>query len=263
MEKKHLINPILILLSLLALVAAHKAQAAPSTYIYHNTFLMDDDTPDAKTLRERLHRLSPLHVDEVLWLARCIYSESDRKHEQEVIAWVVRNRVETEYRGSNYREVVLEPLQFSTFNKPSPRRAYILSLNQSSTSAAWLQALSIALDVYEADPIERPIPSETRHFYSPVSMVGNRTPAWAKKSTPLDVADLDIDPNRFLFYEDIDESADPFTALVNTPQVRIDDFQESTRSKLKPSSKRTSLRDRWKPSGRVARPLRPRASRKN
>ena len=86
------------------------------------------------TLTERMNRLNPLEQDEVLWLARCVYSESNLKHEQKVIAWVVRNRVDTEYRGTSYREVVLEPLQFSVFNTPSPRRTHILSLNAKSTS---------------------------------------------------------------------------------------------------------------------------------
>ncbi len=32
--------------------------------------------------------------NETLWLARCIYSETKRPEEQELVAWVVRNRVE-------------------------------------------------------------------------------------------------------------------------------------------------------------------------
>ena len=214
------------------------------------------------TLKDRLNRLDPLEQDEVMWLARCVYSESNLKHEQEIVAWVVRNRVDTGYRGSSYREVVLEPLQFSAFNTPSPRRTHILSLNARSTSKAWLQALEVSFDVYEADPLNRPISAETRHFYSPVSMAGGKTPPWAKKATPLDMSDADIDPNRFLFYEEIDESLDPFMALETTPKDQINAFQKKTRERLQPATKRTSLRDRWKPSGRVLRPSRPRVSSK-
>src|SRR5690554_7236907 len=89
---------------------------------------------------------SAFEEDEMLWLARCIYSESDRPHEQELVAWVVRNRVETGYRGRTYREVVLEDRQFSAFNDPTPRRARILALDASSRSAPWRTALAIALD---------------------------------------------------------------------------------------------------------------------
>ena len=213
-----------------------------------------------ETPQERLNRLGPFEQDEVLWLARCVYSESNLRHEQEVIAWVVRNRVDTGYRGTSYREVVLEPLQFSVFNTASPRRTHILTLNAKSTSKAWLQALEVSLNVYEADPLNRPITAETRHFYSPVSMVGGKTPPWAKKATPLDMDNLEIDPNRFLFYEEIDESVDPFMALETTPKSQIDAFQQKTRDRLKPASQKASLRDRWKPTGRVKRPSRPRVT---
>ena len=127
-------------------------------------------TDDFESLRARLEAMPPMEMDEVLWLARCIYSESNLANEQEHIAWVVRNRVDTEYRGSTYREVVLEPLQFSLFNAHSPRRNYILGLNQNSKSAPWQKALNIALKIYEADPNDRPFSLNTRHFYSPVSM---------------------------------------------------------------------------------------------
>ena len=227
-------------------------------YLFSGSSFVEARTED--TLKERLSRLTPIALDEVVWLARCIYSESNLKHEQELVAWVVRNRVETEYRGRTYREVILEPLQFSIFNEPSPRRAHILSLNHKSTSKAWIQALEVALDVYEADPINRPISIETRHFYSPVSMIDGKTPEWAKKADAIDLEDFQIDPSRFLFFEEIDESADPFMALDVTPKDHINTFQDKTRDRLKPAVSKTSLRDRWKPSGRVKRPGRPRVT---
>lgn len=47
--------------------------------------------------------------DEILWLARTIFSETKRPHEQELVAWVVRNRVETGYRGNaTYEAAVLD-----------------------------------------------------------------------------------------------------------------------------------------------------------
>jgi len=215
---------------------------------------------DPDDLKERLHRLSPLEMDEVLWLARCIYSETNQAHEQKLVAWVVRNRVDTDYRGSSYREVVLEPLQFSAFNQPSERRTYILGLNQNTPNLAWRQALGIALDVYEADPRDRPFAQETRHFFSPVSMAGGLRPPWAQGPASLDSERLGVDPDRFRFYDRIDESADPFLAR-ETPLDHIETFQEKTRERLAPpTTDRPSLRERWKPSGRVARPARPRAT---
>ena len=213
-------------------------------------------------LTERLSRLSPLEMDEVLWLARCVYSETNRADEQRLVAWVVRNRVDTNYRGETYREVVLEPLQFSAFNTSSPRRSFILGLNQNSPSEAWRQALEIALDIYQADPIDRPFSIETRHFYSPISMAGNRPPDWARNARPLNSEALGADPHRFLFFEEIDESADPFLARNPTPKDRIDSFQSEARERLQPVStrKKAPLRERMKLSGRVKRPARPRTN---
>ena len=212
---------------------------------------------DPKTVKARLETLSPIQMDEVLWLARCIYSESNLAHEQEHVAWVVRNRVETKYRGSSYREVILEPLQFSIFNTHSERRKYILGLNQNSTSKHWLIALNIALKVYNADPQDRPFSIQTRHFYSPVSMKNKSKPDWAKNVTPLESEDFDIDPHRFLFFEEIDDAGDPFLAL-KTPGDHIESFQEGTRERRSPTrGNKPSLWERWKPSGRVARPARP------
>lgn len=156
------------------------------------------------SLREVLLRMDPFEMDEVLWLAKCIYSESDRPDEQRLVAWVVRNRVETAYRGTTYREVVLEERQFSAFNTPSPRRDHILSFNQNSESRAWQRALQIALEVYRADPSERPFSLTTRHFYSPISMKGASVPDWAESGDPLNSIALGIDPSRFRFYDGVD-----------------------------------------------------------
>ena len=95
----------------------------------------------------RLKALKPHEQDDVLWLARCVLSESNRADEQRYVAWVVRNRVETGYRGTSYREVVLEPYQFSAFNEPSERRRYLTGLGENTRGdKAWRSVLGIALD---------------------------------------------------------------------------------------------------------------------
>ena len=138
--------------------------------------------------------------DDVLWLARCIYSETKRPDEQELVAWVVRNRVETGYRGrTSYRDAVLDPWQFSAFNSNSPKRAYYASLDFDSKPKGWKTALFIAYDVLHAPAYERPFPTQTRHFYSERSMQGRLKPAWAGGKRPVSL-DRDIDPKRFRFY---------------------------------------------------------------
>lgn len=142
--------------------------------------------------------------DDVLWIARCIYSETKRPEEQELVAWVVRNRVETRYRRrSDYERVVLDPLQFSAFNHGSSKRNYFMSLTPDSNAPGWHRALEIAHNVYYAPVEERPFPVRTRHFYSERSMVGGASPNWARGRTPVQPTRYRIDPRRFRFYAGI------------------------------------------------------------
>lgn len=139
--------------------------------------------------------------DDVLWLARVIYSETKRPYEQELVAWTVRNRVETGYRSkSTYERVALDPWQYSAFNRNSPKRQHYSTLTATSTAAGFQDALRVAHEVYHADESERPFVKTTRHFYSERSMVGGRTPAWAVGKKPVELASHNIDPRRFRFY---------------------------------------------------------------
>ncbi len=189
-------------------------------------------------------RLSPLEQDEVLWLARCIYSETNRPEEQRLIAWVVRNRVETRYRRDTYREVVLEPRQFSAFNRPTPRRDLILSLTPHSTTPGWQQALRIALEVFQAPPSARPFPITVRHFYSPISMPTSNPPRWAQAARPYrGPAVAHIDPQRFQFFDGIDARLDPLPPAQTPTPARPTHLSR--------------FRNRLRPSGRIPRPVRP------
>ncbi|MEM1041584.1 MAG: hypothetical protein AAGI91_03050 [Bacteroidota bacterium] len=141
--------------------------------------------------------------DDVLWLARCIYSETKRPDEQELVAWVVRNRVETGYRGQgSYRDAILDPWQFSAFNGNSPKRLYYSGLDFESKAKGWQTALFIAHDVLHAPAYERPFAKTTRHFYSERSMQGRLKPVWADGRRPV-ALDREIDPKRFRFYSSI------------------------------------------------------------
>jgi hypothetical protein len=140
-------------------------------------------------------------ADDVLWLARVIYSETKRNDEQELVAWTVRNRVETGYRGKKtYKTVVLDPWQYSAFNSNSPKRTHYSTLSPASTAKGFQSALRVAHEVYYADAGARPFAETTRHFYSERSMVGGKAPNWAVGQRPVQLADHDIDPRRFRFY---------------------------------------------------------------
>lgn len=150
--------------------------------------------------------LTPATVKEsTLWLARAIYSETKVPHEQELVAWVVRNRVETGYRGqSTYKDVVLDPYQFSAFNPGASKRSFLLSLTPEFQLPAWQQALWIAHYVRHADPAYRPFSVETRHFYSERSMEGQRHPYWVQRQQFVSPGwDYRVNERRFRFYKEI------------------------------------------------------------
>ncbi len=143
--------------------------------------------------------------EETVWLARCIFSETKDAREMELVAWVVRNRVETGYRGKNtYKSTVLDPFQFSAFNDESTTRDFYASLQKHHDFLGWQEALRIAYLVRTDDGRRRPFSEATRHFYSEVSMVGRTSPVWSSGYEPVVTpGDFEVDERRFRFYEDI------------------------------------------------------------
>lgn len=166
----------------------------------------DDLVYSIRSDPQKLSVLPPDKIDtETLWLARCIYSETKRPDEMELVAWVVRNRVETSYRGrKSYRDVVLDPYQFSAFNPSSHKRWFYADLDPATQIRSWQRALAIAYTVRQAAPTYRPFPIKTRHFYSERSMVGRQHPEWALGKTPvMPNRDFAIDERRFRFYDGV------------------------------------------------------------
>ena len=90
---------------------------------------------------------------DILWLARILYSESKVAEEQIMVAWVVRNRVETGFRGADsYKEVALSPNQFSGLWPSDPQYKLNMSRTYSDTKdLSWKQSIAIASAVYFAD----------------------------------------------------------------------------------------------------------------
>jgi hypothetical protein len=151
-------------------------------------------------------RISTYTISEsTLWLARAIYSETKLPHEQELVAWVIRNRVETGYRGqTTYKDVILDPYQFSAFNPSASRRSFYLSLTPEVQLPAWQQALWIAHYVRHADSAYRPFSIETRHFYSQRSMRGRDHPFWVNRQQYVQPGwDYQVNDRRFRFYKEI------------------------------------------------------------
>ncbi len=142
--------------------------------------------------------------EETLWLARCIFSETKDPQEMILVAWVVRNRVETRYRGrTSYKSVILDPFQFSAFNPSSSARYFYSNLQADSKVFGWDAALRTAYQVRTSHRSERPFSEHTRHFYSERSMVGRNVPLWAGGIEPVELLEQEIDEKRFRFYEGV------------------------------------------------------------
>ena len=156
---------------------------------------------------KRLAPLPPEQIDtETLWLARVIFSESKRIDEQALVAWVVRNRVETTYRGKgSYESVALDPHQFSAFSSHSTKKNYYTGLTVNSNVPGWQTAIRVAYDVRHAEAQHRPFSPYTRHFYSERSLGENIAPAWASGRNPVEIRYDSIvsDHWRFRFFEGV------------------------------------------------------------
>lgn len=148
--------------------------------------------------------IPPTFIDmETLWLARVIYSETKRPEEQELVAWVVRNRVETAYRGKRtYEDVVLDPYQFSAFNPRSRKHRYYSNLGVHSKARGWAKTLALAYYVRHAASSLRPFSGKTRHFYSERSLPSDTThPDWSEGLEPVTPQrPVKLDAQRFRFY---------------------------------------------------------------
>jgi len=139
-------------------------------------------------------------------LARALYSETRKSREMYYVGWVIRNRVELRYNGkSTYKDVILDPYQFSAFN-PGRKTRYeyinldVHDLRDPVKQEKWFNALEMAIDVVDGDARDRPFPRNTLYFYSEISMPGGRKPQWEdgviKVSTP------GVDKVRFRFFAD-------------------------------------------------------------
>lgn len=146
---------------------------------------------------------SSSEAQDILWLARIVYSETKVREEQIIVAWVVRNREESGFMGAEtYKDVALSPNQFSGL-WPSDAQ-YKINMSRGyddKKDAAWQQALSIAQAVYFADESLRPISENVKHFYSPSGVL--RDPSWIKGKKPALTMRDDNGTVRFAFYESV------------------------------------------------------------
>lgn len=165
--------------------------------------------------------------ERLLWLARAMYSETTKPKEMYYVGWVIRNRVEANYNDrSTYYGVILDPRQFSAFNRGNPRRDFYMNLDADFLDAPfhksknWFHALDVARRVLKADSSDRPFSPRTLYFYSEVSMPDyNPHPIWASKFSKVQVPE--VKDERFRFLADIDEGEDASSTSSTSNNINI------------------------------------------
>lgn len=139
---------------------------------------------------------------DVLWLSRVTYSETRKPLEMYYISHVVKNRVETCYNGKcSYKEVALDPYEFSAFNPNRPLRTYYKNVDRYSTGdpGGWAAAKQVAFKTYmrNYDPT-----NGGTHFFAQISMKNHRFPDWAHYGERVTLAN-NVDKNRLRVYKNV------------------------------------------------------------
>jgi outer membrane murein-binding lipoprotein Lpp len=116
--------------------------------------------------------------EDILWMTRALLSETKRPSEMPYIASVIRNRVETRYRGSEtVKQVVLDQYQFSAFNPGRSSRSRYLRMDRSTANGyLWDVARSVSEYAVTAPRAALPFTSCVTHFVYP--NVLKKSPKW-------------------------------------------------------------------------------------
>jgi len=109
--------------------------------------------------------------------AKTVYGEARGEPEggKVAVAWVIRNRAETQYRGGTPEEVCLRPAQFSCWNPGDPNLPKLKYLN--TQSEGFRQCL-LAVAMVFADLVDDPT-NGSRHYH-----VAGLNVNWAEGEEP-------------------------------------------------------------------------------
>lgn len=126
-------------------------------------------------------RLDPHKLTELLYLAKTIWAEarSEGIEGMRLVAWVIRNRVESKRWPDTYHGVTTQRSQFSAWLRDDPNYPKMADPLGSGLEdrLAWFEALRIADEVMDAPPIDNPLPG-VYHYYD-VSLE-NDPPYWSR-----------------------------------------------------------------------------------
>lgn len=169
-------------------------------------------------------------IHEHEWLGLCLITESSREDEWPYVAAVIYNRVRSTRYPDTYRDVILQPWQFSYFNPwtvpdkvwsrrktgetmisdyaiwrqvAEGKRNPLLLVRACVWSDAFIYDLDGGRPFAGTDAAEYDITPDTLHYYSPRSMVPAGTrPRWARQAKRLYTPE-GVDPERFVFAEGV------------------------------------------------------------
>lgn len=109
--------------------------------------------------------------------ARTVYGEArGESFEGKIaVAWVIRNRADTKYRGDSCETVCLKPWQFSCWNPTDPNKAKIEAVDiENESFRQCLLAVAVVLGGLAPDPTDG-----SRHYH-----VAGLDVNWAEGQTP-------------------------------------------------------------------------------
>ena len=111
----------------------------------------------------------------LLHLAKTIYGEARGESIETMLAvgWVIRNRLQSKRHGNTYKDVVLQPKQFSCWNKDDPNYKVIKGVIK---GRLWEVCIGVAIIVMQSTEKHNPVMGVC-HYYD--KSLDSNPPYWA------------------------------------------------------------------------------------
>ena len=118
-----------------------------------------------------------------LYLAKTIYGEARGENVETmlVVGWVIRNRLHLKHYGNTYKDVVLQPKQFSCWNKDDPNYKVIKGVIK---GRLWEVCIGVAIVVMQSAEKHNPVVG-VYHYYD--KSMDSNPPYWAEEGEYMSV----------------------------------------------------------------------------
>jgi len=124
----------------------------------------------------KLSTIATLNTD-LLHLAKTIYGEARGESIETMFAvgWVIRNRLQAKRYGGTYKDVVLQPKQFSCWNKDDHNYKVIKGVIK---GRLWEVCIGVAIVVMQSAEKHNPVVG-VKHYYD--KSLDSNPPYWAEE----------------------------------------------------------------------------------